>query len=88
MDPKVLATIEATSAVGIRDRTIDITATGRRTGRHRRIESRFCRAVDRTNLCSGTPAVRQAGKPTSRPRPSPSPRGRSGTAFWPRSPPT
>ncbi|MEU0146134.1 nitroreductase/quinone reductase family protein [Streptomyces sp. NPDC006288] len=60
MDPEVRAAIEITPAAGTRERTIDITTTGRRTGRTRRIEIFFYRVDGRTYLCSGT-----SGRPTS-----------------------
>ncbi|MEU7738515.1 nitroreductase family deazaflavin-dependent oxidoreductase [Streptomyces griseus] len=60
MDPAIRAAIEITPAAGTRDRIVDITTTGRRTGRPRRIEIFFYRAAGRTYLCSGT-----SGRPTS-----------------------
>ncbi|GAB7103412.1 hypothetical protein JCM4814A_17260 [Streptomyces phaeofaciens JCM 4814] len=60
MDAAVRAAIEITPAAGTRERIIDITTTGRRTGRPRRIEIFFYRASGRTYLCSGT-----SGRPTS-----------------------
>lgn len=45
--------IEITPAAGTRERTIDITTRGRRTGRPRRIEIFFFRAAGGTYLCSG-----------------------------------
>jgi deazaflavin-dependent oxidoreductase (nitroreductase family) len=45
--------IELTPAAGTRERIIDITTLGRRTGRPRRIEIFFYRAGGRTYLCSG-----------------------------------
>ncbi|MEV2246261.1 nitroreductase/quinone reductase family protein [Streptomyces sp. NPDC049970] len=60
MDPKALAAIGITPAAGTRERIIDITTTGRRTGRPRRIEIFFYRAAGRTYLCGGT-----SGRPTS-----------------------
>ena len=45
--------IEITPAAGTTERTIDITTTGRRTGRPRRIEIFFYRAAGNTYLCSG-----------------------------------
>lgn len=45
--------IEITPAAGTRERIVDITTTGRRTGRPRRIEIFFYRAGGRTYLCSG-----------------------------------
>ncbi|MFD0057334.1 nitroreductase family deazaflavin-dependent oxidoreductase [Streptomyces sp. NPDC127168] len=60
MDTAVRAAIEITPAAGTRERIIDITTTGRRTGTPRRIEIFFYRAAGRTYLCSGT-----SGRPTS-----------------------
>lgn len=60
MDAAVRAAIEITPAAGTRERIIDITTTGRRTGRPRRIEIFFYRASGQTYLCSGT-----SGRPTS-----------------------
>ncbi len=45
--------IELTPAAGTRERIIDITTRGRRTGRPRRLEIFFYRASGRTYLCSG-----------------------------------
>lgn len=45
--------IEITPAAGTRERIIDITTLGRRTGRPRRIEIFFYRAAGTTYLCSG-----------------------------------
>ncbi len=45
--------IEITPAAGTRERIIDITTTGRRTGRPRRLEIFFYRAGGATYLCSG-----------------------------------
>lgn len=45
--------IEITPAAGTRERIIDITTLGRRTGRPRRIEIFFYRAAGATYLCSG-----------------------------------
>ncbi|WP_211225482.1 nitroreductase/quinone reductase family protein [Amycolatopsis nigrescens] len=45
--------IEITPAAGTRERIIDITTLGRRTGRARRIEIFFYRAAGETYLCSG-----------------------------------
>lgn len=45
--------VEITPAAGTRERIVDITTTGRRTGRARRIEIFFYRAGGRTYLCSG-----------------------------------
>ncbi|MFF3375149.1 nitroreductase family deazaflavin-dependent oxidoreductase [Streptomyces sp. NPDC002680] len=60
MDATVRAAIEITPAAGTAERIIDITTTGRRTGRPRRIEIFFYRALGETYLCSGT-----SGRPTS-----------------------
>ncbi|QCB92713.1 nitroreductase/quinone reductase family protein [Cellulomonas shaoxiangyii] len=51
-DP-VRRAIEITPAAGSRERIIDITTRGRRTGRPRRIEIFFYRAAGATYLCSG-----------------------------------
>ncbi|GAA3595261.1 hypothetical protein GCM10022419_093160 [Nonomuraea rosea] len=59
MDPAVRRAIELTPAATTRDRIIDITTTGRRTGIPRRIEIFFYRAHGETYLCSGT-----QGRPT------------------------
>jgi len=45
--------VEITPAAGTRERIIDITTLGRRTGRPRRIEIFFYRAGGSTYLCSG-----------------------------------
>jgi deazaflavin-dependent oxidoreductase (nitroreductase family) len=45
--------IKITPAAGTRERIVDITTTGRRTGRPRRIEIFFYRANGATYLCSG-----------------------------------
>jgi hypothetical protein len=45
--------IKITPAAGTRERIVDITTTGRRTGRPRRIEIFFYRAHGATYLCSG-----------------------------------
>jgi deazaflavin-dependent oxidoreductase (nitroreductase family) len=45
--------IRITPAAGTRERIVDITTTGRRTGRPRRIEIFFYRANGVTYLCSG-----------------------------------
>jgi deazaflavin-dependent oxidoreductase (nitroreductase family) len=45
--------IEITPAAGTRERIVDITTMGRRTGRPRRIEIFFYRANGATYLCSG-----------------------------------
>lgn len=50
---RVRRAIEITPAAGTRERVVDITTTGRRTGRPRRIEIFFYRAAGRTYLCSG-----------------------------------
>ncbi|MFF3502389.1 nitroreductase family deazaflavin-dependent oxidoreductase [Streptomyces sp. NPDC003247] len=60
MDAAVRAAIEIAPAAGTRERIIDLTTTGRRTGRPRRIDIFFYRASGRTCLCSGT-----SGRPTS-----------------------
>ncbi|MEV5904846.1 nitroreductase family deazaflavin-dependent oxidoreductase [Streptomyces sp. NBC_00015] len=60
MDAAIRAAIEITPAAGTRERIIDITTTGRRTGRLRRIEIFFYRASGQTYLCSGS-----SGRPTS-----------------------
>jgi len=54
MDPKVRRAIEITPAASARERTIDITTTGRRSGLPRRIEIFFYRAHGKTYLSSGT----------------------------------
>jgi deazaflavin-dependent oxidoreductase (nitroreductase family) len=59
MDAAVRAAVEITPAASTRDRIIDITTTGRRTGLPRRIEIFFYRAGGETYLCSGT-----RGRPT------------------------
>jgi hypothetical protein len=45
--------VEITPAAGTRERIIDITTRGRRTGRAHRIEIFFYRAAGTTYLCSG-----------------------------------
>jgi deazaflavin-dependent oxidoreductase (nitroreductase family) len=60
VDAAVRRAIEITPAATTRQRIIDITTTGRRTGLPRRIEIFFYRAAGRTYLCSGT-----QGRPTS-----------------------
>lgn len=50
---QVRRAIEITHAAGTRERIIDITTIGRRTGRPRRIEIFFYRAAGHTYLCSG-----------------------------------
>ncbi|MFD0306876.1 nitroreductase/quinone reductase family protein [Streptomyces sp. NPDC127119] len=54
MDGDIRRAIEITPAATTRQRIIDITTTGRRTGLPRRIEIFFYRALGRTYLCSGT----------------------------------
>ncbi|AOS61543.1 nitroreductase/quinone reductase family protein [Actinoalloteichus hymeniacidonis] len=54
MDSAVRAAIEITPAATTRERIIDITTTGRRTGLPRRIEIFFYHVAERTYLCSGT----------------------------------
>ncbi|MFJ3671096.1 nitroreductase/quinone reductase family protein [Streptomyces sp. NPDC090106] len=54
MDEDIRKAIEITPAATTRQRIIDITTTGRRTGLPRRIEIFFYRALGRTFLCSGT----------------------------------
>ncbi len=51
-DP-VRRALEITPAAGTRERIVDITTTGRRTGRPRRLEIFFYRAGGRLYLCSG-----------------------------------
>ncbi len=60
MDPSVRAAIEITPQAGTRERIVDITTTGRRSGRARRIEIFFYRVLGATYLCSGT-----SGRPVS-----------------------
>ena len=50
---RIRRAIAITPAAGTRERTIDITTRGRRTGRPRRIEIFFYRAAGATYLCSG-----------------------------------
>lgn len=50
---RVRRAIEITPAAGTRERIIDITTRGRRSGRPRRIEIFFYRAAGSTYLCSG-----------------------------------
>jgi hypothetical protein len=45
--------IEITPAAGTRERIVDITTIGRQSGRPRRIEIFFFRALGNTYLCSG-----------------------------------
>ncbi|MFC9083819.1 nitroreductase/quinone reductase family protein [Streptomyces sp. NPDC057062] len=54
MDERIRRAVEITPAAGTRERIIDITTTGRRTGLPRPIEIFFYRALGRTFLCSGT----------------------------------
>lgn len=53
LSPRIRQAIGITPAAGTRERIIDITTQGRRTGRPRRIEIFFYRAAGRTYLCSG-----------------------------------
>lgn len=53
LSPEIRRAIEITPAAGTRERIVDITTTGRRTGRPRRIEIFFYRAHGATYLCSG-----------------------------------
>ncbi|MDG4781163.1 nitroreductase/quinone reductase family protein [Micromonospora sp. WMMD961] len=53
LPPEIRRAIEITPAAGTRERIVDITTTGRRTGRQRRIEIFFYRAHGATYLCSG-----------------------------------
>jgi hypothetical protein len=53
LPPEIRRAIEITPAAGTRERIVDITTTGRRTGRRRRIEIFFYRAHGATYLCSG-----------------------------------
>lgn len=50
---RIRRAIEITPAAGTRERIIDITTLGRRTGLPRRIEIFFYRAAGATYLCSG-----------------------------------
>lgn len=59
MDPAVEAALAITPASSARARTVDITTTGARTGRSRRIEIWFWRAQGRIYL-SSTPPVRRS----------------------------
>ncbi|GAB4084840.1 hypothetical protein GCM10028784_14700 [Myceligenerans cantabricum] len=54
MDPAIRAAIQITPAATTRQRLVDITTTGRRTGLPRRIEIFFYHVAGRTYLCSGT----------------------------------
>ncbi|MFI5845327.1 nitroreductase/quinone reductase family protein [Catenuloplanes sp. NPDC051500] len=56
LPPEIRRAIEITPAAGTRERIVDITTTGRRTGRPRRIEIFFYRAHGATYLCSGAGA--------------------------------
>lgn len=53
LPPEIRRAIEITPAAGTRERIVDITTTGRRSGRPRRIEIFFYRAHGATYLCSG-----------------------------------
>jgi hypothetical protein len=57
MDPAVAAALAIDHGAGARERTVDITTTGRRTGEPRRIETWFYR-VDGTVYLSGSPGRR------------------------------
>ncbi|WP_234031232.1 nitroreductase/quinone reductase family protein [Mycetocola zhujimingii] len=57
MEPRIERALAITPASSARERTIDITTTGRRTGRPRRIEVWFFR-VDGHIYLSTTPATR------------------------------
>lgn len=57
MDPRVAEALAVKPGAGQRERTVDITTTGRRTGAPRRIETWFYR-VDGTVYLSGTPGRR------------------------------
>lgn len=50
---RIRRAIEITPAAGTRERIIDITTRGRRTGRAHRIEIFFYRALGNTYLCTG-----------------------------------
>ena len=50
---EVRRAIEITPAAGTRERIVDITTRGRRSGRPHRIEIFFYRAAGRTYLCTG-----------------------------------
>lgn len=50
---RIRSAIEITPAAGTRERIVDITTVGRRTGRLRRIEIFFYRAGGHVYLCSG-----------------------------------
>lgn len=57
MDPAVAAALAIDHGAGTRERTVDITTTGRRTGEPRRIETWFYRLEDTVYL-SGSPGRR------------------------------
>ena len=57
MDPKVAKALEIDRGSGARERTVDITTIGRRSGEPRRIETWFYRA-DGTVYLSGMPGRR------------------------------
>lgn len=57
MDPAVAAALAIDHGAGARERTVDITTTGRRTGEPRRIETWFYRLEDTVYL-SGSPGRR------------------------------
>jgi hypothetical protein len=57
MDPDVAAALAIDRSSGSRERTVDITTTGRRSGEPRRIETWFYR-VDGTVYLSGMPGRR------------------------------
>jgi deazaflavin-dependent oxidoreductase (nitroreductase family) len=54
MDDAVRRAIEIAPSATTRERIVDITTTGRRTGLPRRIEIFFYHVAGRTYLCSGT----------------------------------
>jgi deazaflavin-dependent oxidoreductase (nitroreductase family) len=57
MDPNVAKALEIDRSSGARERTVDITTIGRRSGEPRRIETWFHR-VDGTVYLTGTPGPR------------------------------
>jgi deazaflavin-dependent oxidoreductase (nitroreductase family) len=57
MDPNVAKALEIDRGSGARERTVDITTVGRRSGEPRRIETWFHR-VDGTVYLTGTPGPR------------------------------
>ncbi len=57
MDPATAAALAIAPGAGARERTVDITTTGRRTGEPRRIETWFYRVEDTVYL-SGSPGRR------------------------------